>query len=70
MFAYVAGSPYVINSKLYALPAEHFGWFFGNQLHLGMIDRAAVSMHAWSAPLRPRDHAEIRDHSSLPQHRW
>ncbi len=28
MFAYVAGSPYVI-IELYEVPAEHFGWFFG-----------------------------------------
>jgi len=28
MFAYVAGSPYVI-IELYGVPAEHFGWFFG-----------------------------------------
>ncbi|MEH6386346.1 MAG: multidrug effflux MFS transporter [Pseudomonas profundi] len=28
MFAYIAGSPYVI-IELYGVPAEHFGWFFG-----------------------------------------
>ncbi|KAA5845227.1 multidrug effflux MFS transporter [Pseudomonas chlororaphis] len=28
MFAYIAGSPFVF-IKLYGVPAEHFGWFFG-----------------------------------------
>lgn len=28
MFAYIAGSPFVI-IKLYGVPAEHFGWVFG-----------------------------------------
>ncbi|MEJ5061458.1 MULTISPECIES: multidrug effflux MFS transporter [unclassified Pseudomonas] len=28
MFSYIAGSPFVI-IKLYGIPAEHFGWFFG-----------------------------------------
>ncbi|WP_419712177.1 multidrug effflux MFS transporter [Pseudomonas sp. NFX224] len=28
MFSYIAGSPFVI-IKLYGVPAEHFGWFFG-----------------------------------------
>jgi len=28
MFAYIAGSPFVL-IKLYGVPAEHFGWFFG-----------------------------------------
>ncbi len=28
MFAYIAGSPFVI-IELYGVPAEHFGWFFG-----------------------------------------
>jgi DHA1 family bicyclomycin/chloramphenicol resistance-like MFS transporter len=28
MFAYIAGSPFVI-IKLYGVPAEHFGWLFG-----------------------------------------
>ncbi|MFT6430007.1 MAG: DHA1 family bicyclomycin/chloramphenicol resistance-like MFS transporter [Halopseudomonas sp.] len=29
MFAYIAGSPFVI-MQLYGVPAEHFGWFFGS----------------------------------------
>ncbi|EJM67915.1 multidrug effflux MFS transporter [Pseudomonas sp. GM55] len=28
MFAYIAGSPFII-IKLYGVPAEHFGWLFG-----------------------------------------
>jgi DHA1 family bicyclomycin/chloramphenicol resistance-like MFS transporter len=28
MFSYIAGSPFVL-IKLYGVPAEHFGWFFG-----------------------------------------
>jgi DHA1 family bicyclomycin/chloramphenicol resistance-like MFS transporter len=28
MFSYIAGSPFVF-IKLYGVPAEHFGWFFG-----------------------------------------
>ena len=28
MFAYIAGSPFII-IELYGVPAEHFGWFFG-----------------------------------------
>ncbi|WP_137808269.1 multidrug effflux MFS transporter [Pseudomonas sp. G(2018)] len=28
MFSYIAGSPFVF-IKLYGIPAEHFGWFFG-----------------------------------------
>ncbi|MBC3478206.1 MULTISPECIES: multidrug effflux MFS transporter [Pseudomonas] len=28
MFAYIAGSPFVF-IKLYGVPAEHYGWFFG-----------------------------------------
>ena len=28
MFAYIAGSPFIF-IKLYEVPAEHFGWFFG-----------------------------------------
>ncbi|AZD46160.1 multidrug effflux MFS transporter [Pseudomonas chlororaphis] len=28
MFAYIAGSPFIF-IKLYGVPAEHFGWFFG-----------------------------------------
>ena len=28
MFSYIAGSPFII-IKLYGIPAEHFGWFFG-----------------------------------------
>ncbi|MBK5007468.1 multidrug effflux MFS transporter [Pseudomonas sp. S32] len=28
MFAYIAGSPFVF-IKLYGIPAEHYGWFFG-----------------------------------------
>jgi DHA1 family bicyclomycin/chloramphenicol resistance-like MFS transporter len=28
MFSYIAGSPFIF-IKLYGVPAEHFGWFFG-----------------------------------------
>ena len=35
MFAYVAGSPFVV-IELYGVPAKHFGWFFGINA-VGMI---------------------------------
>ncbi|WP_193073417.1 multidrug effflux MFS transporter [Pseudomonas sp. FME51] len=41
MFAYVAGSPYVI-IELYEVPAVHFGWFFGMNA-FGMIAGSQVN---------------------------
>src|SRR5690606_38306422 len=41
MFAYVAGSPYVI-IELYEVPAVHFGWIFGVNA-FGMIAGSQVN---------------------------
>jgi len=40
MFAYIAGSPFVL-IQLHAIPAEHFGWFFGlNALGFVLLSQA------------------------------
>lgn len=41
MFAYVAGSPFVV-IELYGIPAKHFGWFFGINA-FGMIAGSQIN---------------------------
>lgn len=47
MFAYIAGSPFVV-MELYGIPAEHYGWVFGCNA-LGLIGASQLNAYALKA---------------------